>query len=147
MRNALLVAATLVFANACGGTGATPATTPAITSSVTPRPPDVPLQTPPNVPGIPTHILNLVRTEAARLAGVSVDEVGVVTATQVTWGDGSLGCPLPGEMYTQVLVPGYQIILQAGDQEYDFRASTEGDFRVCDQPGSRVPPAGGPDLY
>ena len=147
MRNAVLAAATLILAGACGGPGATPSSSAVATSSVTPRPPDVPLQTPPNVPGIPTHILDLVRTEAARLAGVSVDEVGVVAATQVTWGDGSLGCPLPGEMYTQVLVPGYQIILQAGEEEYDFRASANGDFRVCDQPGSSVPPAGGSNLY
>ena len=28
----------------------------------------------------------------------------------VTWSDGSLGCPQPGEYYTQVLVPGYWIV-------------------------------------
>ena len=143
MRNVVLAVSALVVAIACGGPGATPSPIPAAASFATPRPPDVPLQTPPNVPGIPTEILNMVRTEAARLAGVSVDEVGVVAATAVTWNDGSLGCPQPDEMYTQALVRGYQIIVQAGDEEFDFRVGEDGDFRVCDQAGaSGATPAG-----
>ena len=39
-----------------------------------------------------------------------------VSAAAVTWSDGSAGCPEPGMMYTQALVPGYRIVLQAGDR-------------------------------
>ena len=41
----------------------------------------------------------------------------------VTWNDGSLGCPEPGMFYTQALVDGYHVILQAGDEELDYRVS------------------------
>jgi hypothetical protein len=30
------------------------------------------------------------------------------------WNDGSLGCPEPGMMYTQALVNGYWLIIEAG---------------------------------
>ena len=147
MRNVVLALAILLVAIACGGPAASQPAGSVQASFATPRPPDVPLQTPPNVPGLPTAILHMVRTEAARLADVSVDEVGVVAATQVTWNDGSLGCPLPDEMYTQAIVSGYQIIVKAGEEEYDFRVASDGDFRVCEQPAAAGGTPGGPDPY
>jgi hypothetical protein len=57
----------------------------------------------------------------ADLAGRGVTETfTVVTATSVTWRDGSLGCPEPGKMYTQALVPGAQIVVSAGSTQYDY---------------------------
>lgn len=45
----------------------------------------------------------------------------VVTAISVTWRDGSLGCPLPGRVYTQSLVPGAQIVVSVAGTSYDYR--------------------------
>jgi hypothetical protein len=143
MRKIALIACALFIAIGCGATELAPTAPPSgsATEVPTPRPPDLPLQTPPSIPGIPTDILNTVRTEAARLAGVSAEQVGVVAATAVTWSDGSLGCPLPDEMYTQALVRGYQIVVQAGDEQFDFRVDDEGGFRVCDEPTAPGGPA------
>lgn len=81
-------------------------------------------------------ILETVTAEAARLSNVAADQVAVVRAEPAVWSDGSLGCPQPNEMYTQALVNGYWIILQAGNVPYDFRVASDGSYRVCPHPES-----------
>ncbi len=54
----------------------------------------------------------------AREVGCAPGEIEVVDVTPVTWPDSSLGCPVPGMMYLQVLTPGYRIRLLHGGQEY-----------------------------
>ena len=69
-------------------------------------------------------------------------KVVVTKAEAVTWPDGSLGCPEPGMFYTQALVDGYWIVVEAGGQALDYRVSGGGNFRICDtpQPASRTKP-------
>ena len=85
----------------------------------------------PGTNGLPASITDPVVAEIARLAGVPVDQVTIVSAEMVTFPDGSLGCPVPGMAYTQVLVDGYKIVAEAGGRTYDFRG-TGGSFRQCD---------------
>ena len=47
--------------------------------------------------------------------------IQVVQATATTWNDGSLGCPERGVMYTQALVDGYHVIVEANGQKLDYR--------------------------
>lgn len=58
-------------------------------------------------------------------------QLTVVSAGAVTWSDGSLGCPQPGMMYTQALVPGYRIRIQAGAELLDYHASAGGTWVLC----------------
>jgi hypothetical protein len=72
--------------------------------------------------------------ELSRETGVDPDHVQVVVNEQVTWRDGSLGCPKPGMMYTQALVDGYRIVLRAGGEVVAYHGSTgKLPFR-CDHP-------------
>jgi hypothetical protein len=130
-----LVAAMLVAAG-CGPGAATqvPSTLPTV--APTPRPPDKPVATPPSVIAVPPSILEAVVAEAARLASVPADQVAVVRAEPAVWSDGSLGCPQPDTMYTQAIVNGYWIILQAGTVPYDFRVANDGSFTLCPHPDS-----------
>ena len=73
-----------------------------------------------------------------RLA-ISADQILLVEARSVTWPDSSLGCPQEGMAYTQVLTPGYLIRLQAGDQEYEYHASSGTTLVYCENPASPVP--------
>ena len=57
-------------------------------------------------------------------ANVSADAIIVKSAEPVEWSDSSLGCPIEGMMYAQVITPGYLIVLQANGQEYEYHAST-----------------------
>lgn len=76
--------------------------------------------------------------DLAATTGVDEAEVEVVSAEEVTWADGSLGCPEPDGMYTQALVPGYRIVLSvAGDEVAYHGAAGSPPFR-CDDPS---PPA------
>ena len=78
--------------------------------------------------------------DAARRAGTAVAELKVASVERVTWLDGSLGCPEPGLMYTQALVPGYRIRIEAGGKALDYHANTRGEMQLC-PPGRAVAPA------
>lgn len=83
---------------------------------------------------VPGDLLDAIVNDAAERAGIQRDEVEVLTAESVTWNDGSLGCPEPGMMYTQALVPGYRVVVEASGEEMHFHASEGGSFRFCENP-------------
>lgn len=56
---------------------------------------------------------------AARL-DVDVSDIDVVSIEEVTWPDGSIGCPAPGMSYTQALVDGSRIVLAYDGIEYSY---------------------------
>lgn len=70
------------------------------------------------------------RADLAEHLLISQSEITIKEAQSVTWNDSSLGCPEPGMMYLQVLTPGYKILLEANDQEYDYRASLN-HVKIC----------------
>jgi len=80
----------------------------------------------------PAALLVDIRADLAALSGAAAEEMVVIRDQAVTWSDGSLGCPQPGMMYTQALVPGYWVVVQVGEQEYDYRASQSGYFLLCE---------------
>jgi hypothetical protein len=42
------------------------------------------------------------------------------------WPDGCLGAAQPGEMCTEVVTPGYQVVLEANNMQYSFRTNDDG---------------------
>jgi hypothetical protein len=70
--------------------------------------------------------------DLAEHLGIESDAVTVVQAVAVTWPDGSLGCPEPGMMYTQALVDGTFVLLEAGGQQYQYHG---GDPLFLCEPG------------
>lgn len=73
----------------------------------------------------------------ADLAGrLDIDEgaVTVVSHEDVTWPDGSTGCPQPGMAYTQALVDGTRIILEVDGETYSYHASGMDDPFLCEDP-------------
>ena len=51
--------------------------------------------------------------DAARRIGVEPALLRVARIEAVTWPDGALGCPQPGRLYPQALVPGWRIRIEA----------------------------------
>jgi hypothetical protein len=88
---------------------------------------------------MPRGILDRILNEAAALANVAREQLVIVRAEPVVWNDGSLGCPEPGMSYTQALVNGYWVVIDAAGQRYDFRVGGGGSFRLC-PPGRGHPP-------
>jgi hypothetical protein len=89
---------------------------------------------------VPQAILEPILNKAAALAKVAREQLVMVRAEPVVWNDGSLGCPEPGMMYTQALVNGYWVIIDAAGQTYDFRVDRSGRFQLC-PPGQGQPPS------
>ena len=109
--------------------------------------PTTPTQMTPDSAGAGTDLQSLIRTvsdDAARRSGVDASRVRVLEAGAVTWSDGSLGCPEPDRMYTQALVSGYRIRVEAGGQQFDYHAGARGTWRLCPAERARPPlPNGG----
>jgi hypothetical protein len=95
---------------------------------------------PDNTGEVPQQILALFRDDLARRALVKPETITVVGAAELQWPDGSLGCPKPGEMYTQMIVPGYRVVLQANGERYAYHSDQRGKFVVCAN-GLALPPA------
>lgn len=85
----------------------------------------------PGTNDLPASIVDAVVADVARIAGVPVDQVTVVSAESVTFPDGGLGCPEPGMVYIQVLVEGFKIVAEAGGTTYDYRGTGPESFRRC----------------
>ncbi len=133
---AMALLATLVVA-ACttGGAGSSstggPSPSPRASSLQVPIPsPSGPLAS----GAVPVAVVNAAIADAATVSGVDPSAITVVSAEPKTWNDGSLGCPQPGQLYTQALVPGYQVILDANGKKMDYRATESGDVKLCENP-------------
>jgi hypothetical protein len=113
--------------------------------SVEPQPTPTPFPSQGTLPvsgEVPEVLLKAIMADLAASLGIDPSTIEVIKAESVVWGDGSLGCPEPGMMYTEALVNGYWVVLLAGDREYDYRASQKGYFRLCE--GKGVGPVVGP---
>ena len=75
----------------------------------------------------------------AQRRGVDASEVTVAGYADVTWRDGSLGCPQPGKMYTMALVPGHQLVLEVGGDLASYHAAQDKPFSYCANPQSPLP--------
>jgi hypothetical protein len=133
------LAAIMAF-TACGaeslepGSTGTPIVTPPVIGAPTPKG-----KTPSVKSEVPQAILDPILKEAAVLAKVDREQLVIVRAESVVWNDGSLGCPEPGMMYTQALVNGYWIVIEAAGKKYDFRVGSGGSFRLCPAGRGRPP--------
>jgi hypothetical protein len=87
----------------------------------------------------PEELLAQIIIAAAELTGADPAFVEIRAAEQVTWADGSLGCPEPGVEYTLAPVPGFRIQVAAAGRLLDYRADMTGRFFLCDPGRLRKP--------
>ncbi len=86
--------------------------------------------------------IDAARLDLATRLDDSAEQITVADARRVTWGNGSLGCPEAGMMYTQALVPGYYIRLQADAVDHHYHAGRDGQPFLCPAERSLQPPPG-----
>lgn len=55
--------------------------------------------------------------------GVAPDQLTIVAVEARDWPDSSLGCPQPGRAYSQIITPGYRLVVRANGQEYEYHTS------------------------
>lgn len=79
--------------------------------------------------------------DAAQRTGVAMAELKIASIEAVTWLDGSLGCPEADLMYTQALVPGYRIRIEAGGKQFEYHTAKRGEMMLCPAERAMKPPA------
>jgi hypothetical protein len=84
---------------------------------------------------VPEDLMTGIIADLMERTGATQSQLTLVRAESAIWNDGSLGCPLPGQSYTQALVNGYWVVLEYAGSEYDYRASSS-SFRLCEGGGS-----------
>jgi hypothetical protein len=133
------VALVCVLSLSCGNSGcaAGPGAEDVAASPVAP----VSQEARPVVGNVPTPMLEAALQDAERRTSLAREDIEVIVAEPVTWPDGSLGCPQPGMMYTQALVPGYRVVLRAGGEELNYHAGRGGTPSFC--PAEHVTPPSG----
>ena len=95
---------------------------------------DVPPPSPPAIGSSMTSLESVRESalaDAAQRTGLDRADLAVLSAEAVTWSDGSIGCPQPGMMYTQALVPGYRVRLRGPGGEMDYHTSARGALVLC----------------
>jgi hypothetical protein len=96
-------------------------------------------------PGLQPFVDMAIADLSGRL-DVGPTAITVVSAVLVTWPDGSLGCPMPGMEYVQVLQDGSVIELGFGERVYRYHSGGNRTPFLCDQPLVTPPlAAGDPD--
>ena len=86
--------------------------------------------------------MDKMRADLAQRAGAAASDARVIRAEAITWPDGGLGCPTPGEMYTQATEPGYLVEFEVGMRIYSYHATRKGFFKLCPASTPRPPPGG-----
>jgi len=81
----------------------------------------------------PTHIpVDLTPAQRAALTALSenlgapVDEIKLVSTEAVEWPDGCLGVQEEGLACTQVITPGFRVILEANGRQMEYRTNEDG---------------------
>ncbi len=95
---------------------------------------------------VPEETMTAVYQDLITKENISQEAITVTRAEAIIWNDGSLGCPQPGEVYTQATVPGYWIVLEANGRTFDYHAAENGYFILCQNGQPLSPPVvGTPD--
>jgi len=136
------LAAVVLVAAGCGNGSETSAgQEPTVSQSEGPssQPP-----TPPK-PGTPSTLaqgpIGQAKADLAGRLGVDPGEVKLVSSEEVTWPDGSLGCPQPGMRYIQMLVNGSRMVLEVGGKQYHYHSGGRRGPFLCTNP--QPPTSGG----
>ena len=78
-----------------------------------------------------TTLVEAAIADLAQRLGVEPEQIALVNFREMTWPDGSLGCPEPGVSYTEALVEGYQIALLHGDRLFDYHGANDSAPFLC----------------
>jgi hypothetical protein len=74
---------------------------------------------------VAAELVRLAQQRVAAQLDLPVRRVSWVQVEAYRWWDTSLGCPAAGQTYSPIDVPGYRIVLQAGDELYAFHTDAE----------------------
>jgi hypothetical protein len=83
------------------------------------------------VPPESAAVVDAAKTDAASHLGVSRDTLQVEQVQQREWPDSSLGCPQPGQLYSQVVTPGYLVVINAAGKRLEYHTDDRARVMLC----------------
>jgi hypothetical protein len=63
--------------------------------------------------------------------GVGADQLQLTQVQAQQWPDASLGCPEPGQLYSQVVTPGFLVIIISGGHQLEYHTDMRGRVTLC----------------
>lgn len=84
----------------------------------------------------PNQDVQFAISDLAERVGNDQSEISVVSVEEVEWPDTSLGCPDPNKAYAQMIVNGYDIVLEVDGREYHYHGAADEDPFYCAIPTS-----------
>ena len=79
------------------------------------------------------EVVGLARADLAQRLEVDREAIEVISVEAVEWPDASLGCPEPGQMYAQVVTPGFRLVLEARRERYEYHTDREQTVVLCEE--------------
>jgi len=74
--------------------------------------------------------------------GISADAIKVTRASIVNWGSSAVGCPREGMNYTQAIVPGVLVLLEADGKIYRYHGGSKSELFHCPDDRAEAPAYG-----
>ncbi|HLZ29728.1 MAG TPA: hypothetical protein VKV73_20605 [Chloroflexota bacterium] len=134
----LLSAAILaLLAAACGAVVEGQPTPRSITSPPTP-PAEQPVASPSSESSANVEVQAAVDAALSDAAGrlslaTGAGDMHVQQVEARTWPDASLGCPSQGVMYSQIVTPGYLVVISAAGKQLEYHADSRGRIVFCQE--------------
>ena len=88
------------------------------------------------------HLVTQAKEDLTQRLSIPIDDIVLVSMEEVTWRDGSLGCPKPGMSYTQALVNGSLIVLSVDERKYRYHSGRGGAPFLCENKSDPPLPPG-----
>ncbi|HWL97016.1 MAG TPA: hypothetical protein VNP20_06695 [Nocardioidaceae bacterium] len=93
----------------------------------------------PGSPGQPRGAAADAVADLSQRLGAEEAQIGVASVEEVTWRDGSMGCPRPGMMYPQVLTDGTRVVLEYDGKRYEYHSGGRRSAFLCENPEPPAP--------
>lgn len=90
--------------------------------------------------------IEFAKQDLAKILDLGSKEIMLLSSQTVTWKSGALGCPKPGEQYTQAMQSGSLIVLGAGGKHYRYHAGRKGVPKYCPNDRAQMPNANQSDI-
>jgi hypothetical protein len=78
-------------------------------------------------------------SDLASRTGVKEKDIKVMDARSVQWRSGAIGCPKPGMNYTQAIVPGMLLLLEANGTVYHYHGKAGQSLFYCPAERAQAP--------
>ena len=81
-----------------------------------------------NTNALPAEVQSAVLEDAARRTSKTVATLSIRSAQPQNWSDGCLGLAEPDELCTQIITPGWQVVITDGQRNWTYRTNDSGDL-------------------